>query len=445
VPLTEKAALDRARYMIGLRQKEQTRLDRIHNYLRGTYQFSWLPTTVPNEVKRIAEIARVNVLSFVVNSSVQSLYVDGFRKAKESENQQAWETWQRNGLDARQTGVHRASLAYGASYTTILPGDNAPVIRGASPRKMTVAYGTDDQWPEFALEKRRGKVPEKADDPQRNLFRLFDTTHAYWFSTDGTTDDIKFEYSEEHGVGRVPVVRFLSTEDLDDEVIGEVEPLYSLQEQINMTTFGLLVAQHYGAFRQRYIIGWLADSEAAALKAGASRLWTFADDAKDIKVGEFDQTELDGYIESREATIRHLATISQTPVHELLGQLVNLSAEALVAARDSKNRMNAEKQVLLGEPWEQTLGTAGELMGAKTDPSATVRWRDMEARSLAQTADALGKLAKMLAIPVQELWERVPGVTDQEIQRWKKAAESSDAFSNLEKLLQEQSDETAGV
>src|SRR5690606_22476723 len=124
--------------------------------------------------------------------------------------------------------------------------------------------------------------------------------------------------------------------DLDDPAVGIVEPHIFLQDQINITTFGLLVAQHYGAFKQRYVIGWLADSEEQKLKAAAQKIWTFEDE--NVKVGEFSQTDLNGYIASREATLRHLATVSQTPAHELTGQLVNMSAEALAAAEASKMR-----------------------------------------------------------------------------------------------------------
>jgi hypothetical protein len=42
-----------------------------------------------------------------------------------------------------------------------------------------------------------------------------------------------------------------------EEVFGIVEPLIDIQKRIDETTFGMLVAQYYQAFKQRYIIGWL--------------------------------------------------------------------------------------------------------------------------------------------------------------------------------------------
>jgi hypothetical protein len=40
----------------------------------------------------------------------------------------------------------------------------------------------------------------------------------------------------------------------------------------------------------------------------------------------------------------------------------------------------------------------------------------MESRSLAQAADALGKLATMLNVPVELLWEKIPGFTQQDVE-----------------------------
>lgn len=444
--LTEDQVSGYVARLLGFRDADAARMESIYLYLRDPSParvasrqwyppngpLRWLPRNAPADVRRLAEISRVNMLKFVVNSTVQVMYVDGFRAPKSADEAPAWDIWQRNRMDARQSGVHRSALSYGASYVTVLPGDPIAVIRGVSPRNMTVVYDDDDDWPALALEQRR-----KALDG-RVLYRLFDDRRAWWVTADGTsaTGPVAIKGVQEHDTGTVPVVRFLNTVDDDGVVEGEVEPLIALQDQINITTFGLLVAQHYGAFRQRYVLGWLADSEEQALNASARKIWTFED--PDVKVGEFGQTDLGGYIASREATLRHLATVSQTSAHELLGQLVNLSAEALAAAEASHTRKVSERQVVMGEAWEQVLELAGRVAGLETDPMAYVRWRDTEARSLSQVADALGKLVTMLGVPPQELWEHIPGISQQEIDQWKATAAQGDAFGNLAAALERQ-------
>ena len=54
-------------------------------------------------------------------------------------------------------------------------------------------------------------------------------------------------------------------------------------------------------------------------------------------------------------------------------------------------------------------------------------------------------MAQMLAIPQQELWERVPGVTQSDVERWKAAAEQGDSFAQLTQLLDRQADMAAQV
>ena len=231
-----------------------------------------------------------------------------------------------------------------------------------------------------------------------------------------------------HGAGVTPVVATSTSttstpttsrpttgdaERQDSRSRGQVAPLMPIQDQIDLTTFGLLVAQHYAAFRQRYIIGWAADDESEAIKTArvddadgrSTRTPTTSSSASSP------QTDLNGYIKCREASLRHAASLSQTPAHELIGELVNLSAEALAAAEAGKDRKVDERQTTLGELHEQTFGLIGQLAGIEVPDDAQVVWRDTTARSFAATVDGLGKLAQMLGIPPEELWERVPGVT----------------------------------
>jgi len=44
----------------------------------------------------------------------------------------------------------------------------------------------------------------------------------------------------------------------------------------------------------------------------------------------------------------------------------------------------------------------------------------------------------MLGVPPQELWERVPGVTQTDVERWKKAAEQGDAMARLDGIIEKQ-------
>jgi hypothetical protein len=324
---------------------------------------------------------------------------------------------------------------------------------------MTAFYAdpVDDEWPLFAVEVRTENLP---DGKRRQLVHLYDDTSKFTLvGNDQAGGRLKLVEETgdqhpvmEHKLGVCPVVRYLNGDDLDgdDCVRGEVEPLFDMQDQLNSTVFGRMMAEQFAAFRQRWVSGMVVEDEEgrprAPFQAAVDRLWV-AEDAE-TKFGEFSQTDLGGYLKSAEETIRHIATVSQTPPHNLLGQMANLSAEALNAARDGLNSKIAERKSTIGESHEQTLRLAALAAGDGSgwnDTAAQVVWRDTESRSLAQTVDALGKLVQMLNVPPEVLWERVPNVTQQDVERWKAAAEKGDALGQLNQIVARQTGQTAAL
>lgn len=451
--LSEGQATDTAKRLLELRKHEQPRLEKIARYMRNEPESVYVPKGARSEYRWMLERAKVNVLPLVVTVVAQALYVDGYRPAKKEDNAAAWKIWQANGMDARQHGLHRSALKYGVGYTVVLPGSAAdgssvPVIKPKSPRRLTAFYEdpVDDEWPIFAVEVTTLNQP--SGKPKR-VVRLYDDTARYTLvgraeegaklAPDGA------DWMVTHDLGVCPVVRYRDGDDLDGEecVRGEIEPLIAMQDQLNSTVFGRMMAEQYSAFRQRWVTGMVSEDEEgrpqAPFQAMVDRVWASED--PDTKFGEFSETSLAGYLNSAESTIRHIATVSQTPPHHLLGQIANLSAEALAAAESGLQRKIDERKSLFGEAHEQTLRLAAHAAGDDTgwtDMSAQVVWRDTEARSLAQTVDALGKLAAQLKVPPQMLWERIPGVTQTDVARWKAAADQQDAMAQLNDMLSRQ-------
>jgi hypothetical protein len=259
-----------------------------------------------------------------------------------------------------------------------------------------------------------------------------------------------------HGSPYCPVVKYTDGVDLDldDEpesdaplgrqnnstvmVAGQVAPLMTLQDQVDVSSFALKAAEWYAGFRQRWVIGWTPGSRTEKVKSAASQLWTFDESPDDVRVGEFSQTELRGFLESREAVLKYAATLSQTPVHELIGELVNLSAEALAAAEAGRDRKMELAKTGIGESHEQLAQGVGDLAKIEIPDDIETVWRDTSARAFGAIVDGLGKLAQMLQIPPQMLWDRIPGVTRQDVDRWKKAAAEGDALAGLTGMLDAQ-------
>lgn len=451
--LTGDEAAGTAEQLLVMRVDEQRRLKKISAYHAGRQDSVYVPKGARQEYRWLIRRAKVNILPLVVTTVAQSLFVDGYRPERADTNAGAWRYWQANRMDGRQHGLHRATLKYGVAYTLVLPGEfggaKTAVITPKSPRRLTAFYGdtVEDEWPMYAVEVKAENLPSGRS---RQVVYLYDDQSRFTLVGDSQQGGrLRLMDSDtavmEHGLQVCPVVRYLNGDDLDgdDCVSGEVEPLFDMQDQLNATTFGRMMAEQFAAFRQRYVSGMVAEDEEgrprAPFAAAVDRLWVAND--PDTKFGEFSQTDLGGYLKSAEETIRHMATVSQTPPHSLLGQMTNLSAEALNAARDGLNSKVAEHKSGLGESHEQTLRLAARAAGDEagwSDTSAQVVWRDTESRSLAQTVDALGKLVQMLGVPPEVLWERIPNVTQQDVERWKAAAARGDALGQLNAIVDAQ-------
>lgn len=441
--LTESDAEKTATRLLEVFKKEKERVDRIDRYVRGDHQKPYTPKNATSEYKLLAERSVTNFLPLVVDVLAQVFFIEGYRPSDKAENTQAWETiWQPNGLDARQAAIYRGALNHGTAYVTVLPGDPVPVVRGVSARRMIAGYAdpAEDVWPLFAV-----RVDPLPDGKQR--VRLYDDEAVYELGADTEGGALTFDkVLGEHKAGVCPVVRFTDHLDLDGRARGEVEPLIPIQDRINQTAFDLLIAQTYGSFKVRTIAGLDATkvtdangNEISPVELSIKRFLTSPD--ADTKFGQLDESSLSGYIESLDLSVRHIATISQTPPHNLLGQMVNISAEALVAAESGKARKTDELKLGFGESTEQFMRLAASLLGDTVnaeDDSAQVVWRDTEARALSSTADALGKMATMLGVPPQALWERIPGVTLTDVERWKAIAKETDGLAQLTTLLDQQ-------
>lgn len=354
-----------------------------------------------------------------------------------------WKWWQRNRMGAGQTGIHRSALHYGTSYATVLPSlrptdeaedEKLVYIRGVSPRQMTALYGeplewdprvggpVDDAWPIMALEM-KGAMIRLYDEESVHFVGVKNVPQsALGWKEPSYSNVNNFEYIEgrRHDVGVCPVVRYRDRILLDgEEQFGIIEPLLTIQQRINETTYQMLVAQYYSAFKQRYVMGWLPKDQADALKQVVSDTWFFKD--SNTKAGEFDATDLDNYIKSKESALRDFAAIGQAPAQQLgLDGISNISEATLAGLEAGKDRKSSEIQTSLGESHEQTLRTAAHISGdavSASDFAAEAIWEDTTARSFAQTVDGLGKLATMLEIPPEIIWEDIPGWSKEKVER----------------------------
>lgn len=459
--MKKEAAISAVQHLLQARAYEAERLERIADAMRP-----WTKQTALRHVEvkgrqleshplaGLARKSQTNLLPLVLDTFSQGMKVDNYFAGNGKTTAKPWEWWQRNKMDARQTGIIRAALRDGVSFATVLPsltpgplqpGAQGAFIQGRSARQMTALYGEPMQWNPLS-----GTAPVDDDWPllalevQGPMIRLYDEEKVHFIGVKaqpatslGWKDPNywagnNFNYIEgrSHGVGVCPVVRFRDRMLLDDvdETWGIIEPLIEIQDRLNETTWQMLVGQYFTAFIQRYVSGWMPRSEQEALRQAASDVWFFKD--PNVKVGDLPAADLTGYLSARKAAIQDLAAVGQVPPQNLgLDGISNISETTLAALEAGKERKSSEIETSLGESFEQMLRTSAHITGDSenaADFASEVKWRDKTARAFAQTVDGLGKLATMLDIPLEVLWEDIPGWTKEKVERARRAAAERD-------------------
>lgn len=418
------------------------------NWRPGVYT----PNGVNDEYNDLAGRSTTPWAGLVVKSLQQMVYVDGVSRSSTQDTPKVWETWQRNEWDAWQIPLHRGVIAHGLAFGTVVPSIDP--LTGDKMSRMN-AYGADkfsafyedpqDQWPMFAMRAEPVRNALNVRDGWMVFFYDETAIHRISCKADGKElSDWSYIDHETHPFPVPPVVRYANQLDLNGRATGEVEPVIPMLRRIDQDTFDRLITQRFGAWKIRYIAGMAkptSSSDAAAEKLRLRIEDLLIAEDKDTKFGTLDASDLKQFIEVSDADLRSLAAITQTPPHHLLGVSANLQAEALAAAEAGLLRKAGDFRTICGESHEKMLRLTALADGNTEEAKAVdleVKWRDTESRSLVQTVNALALAATGLKIPVEMLWARLPGWTDQMTEQAKDLIESGDMIDAVLAELQAQ-------
>lgn len=431
-------------------------------YLRGDFDDPYSPKGMLPEHKAMMRRARQNWCEIPVNAAVQALAVDGFRSGDQragderSSETPEWDLWQRSNLDAKQAQVHRSAVAYGQAFTVVERGqDGRAYVRVLSALRTVClfedALSDDNAILALSVMRRPGFGPDGR--PKPGLAVAWDRYNRYDVVLPNGGEELVVGPGVAHGgAGHCPVTRFVSQMDDEGRVQGAVLPLKQWQDSFNQMLFNLLLEQSHGAHRVLWATGLepavAVDADGMPVvgpDGGVVRQPIAAgpgdflvNSSPDGKFGSLPVGDQSGYIAAMDALIKDFSAISQTPPNFLLGQMANLSADALNAAEKSFRRKVELYRTQFGESWERTLRVGMVLEGrAERDQweHNEVLWRDLESAALSQTADALSKLRE-IGVPSRGLWEMVPGVSPVQLDRWDELAVSERLGSDFGAAVQ---------
>lgn len=428
--------------------RQTTAADNVDSWIRpDSAQGFEIPARAAREHRQLAALSRTPWLGLVVTNVVQAMYVNDV-VTDDGPSSELMRLWRDNGMVSHQVSNHFAMMSYGQSFGVVTPatinGVQSARMRCVSPRRMAVRWDDPgaDTHPRYALE-------YLSKSGEERVYRVY-TPDSMYLVHDDQGDRTISGYLR-HDLGRTPVVRFANRLDLEGRVTGEVDPFIPTAARINKTSYDRLLAQHFTAWQVRTISGIdlpedddpdveKAQTDAAKLKLSQEDMLVSED--PDTKFGVLPGASLDTFIAAWKSDIEALAATSQTPAHALTGQLVNLNAEALAAARSPLTQKVYERRINAGDAYGRMLQLAASFAGMDhlaADPMLRVTWQDMEIRSMSQAVDALGKAKTMLEVPARALWSRIPGVERTELQEWERLADDDQDNDPLNRVLRNHS------
>ena len=430
--MTDAQARERIAQMLTVRRSELAEFESLSRWASGQAGTPDVPKGAEPEIRNLAKISKRNMIGLVVDTFVQNLSVVGYRTAEETQDAVGWDLWQRARMDARQGEVHRPAVTYGLSYLVMRPllAGGSVEWMPRSPRQLVALYEHDDvsPWPVCAME----VWTEVAGSTKYLRGALIDDELVYPVDLGPAADvartktanlsriaaaaDVNGALAFPHGAVYdsdpvCPVVRFVNGGDTDTGPLGEVEPLIQPQRALNEVNFDRHIVSRFGAFPQKVIAGWSA-SASKVLKASAARVWAFDD--PDVKAQTLPAASMEPYNSVLEEITKHIAQVAQIAPTQLVGQMANLSAEALWAAEAAQQRKLDAKRRTFGESWELALHRAVATDHRHAEHGAEVIWRDTEAKSFGSIVDGVTKLASAGA-PIDLLLPLVPGMTQQQV------------------------------
>ncbi|QNJ56823.1 portal protein [Mycobacterium phage Reindeer] len=418
-------------------QQERLRLERLELWGTGR-QPEVRPLKRNTERAVLQRMARTAWLPLAISTFAQQMIVDGYRKEGDAENYKAaWESWLRNKMSMQSLAINRATMMFGYSFVRVTDGsieeDGAQgpqtkpmaVMRAVSPMDFFALYDDAylDEYPKYGFE------------------RLPNGNYRFWLPKGDyykvTFKDGKFTVGDlvTTPYGVPPFVRYVNQIDLRGRCWSDVEPVIDLAARIDKTAFDRLMVQHFNSFKVRWATGLEQADTPEGVQEDKIRIGNedilIASDVQ-ARFGTLDETQMGGFIEAYKADLETFAAVMQLPPN-LFGQVVNVTGDALDGARRQTYQRLFEKQTVMAESHGQVMRLAALIEGREDDANdfmARITWQDVEVRSLAQFADAWGKIVTQLGVPKWAAWSKIPGVEQSEVDGWREHALDDEPLAN---------------
>lgn len=450
-----------------LRQR-QPEIETWERYYEGIHRLQFATSRFRQTFGNLFHEFADNWMSLIVDASVERLNIQGFRfgngGATEGDSD-AWEIWRDNNLPSQSDVAHTEAVKLGKSYILVDPWNKTamgnPVITIEHPAQCTVACHAHNPQMRKAAFKTwtdhtgyvRGDVymhdavyrfitTQKVNDdrPSRITDGVYTAIYGNLFPLDyvgppaaflGGEEATWIPYSDDgvdavipHDLGVVPVIPLENNPTLKFGGRSDIAPIIPIQDALNKLVLDMIIASEFASFPQRWATGIEVPKDPQTQRpiseqrfmSSVSRLWVSEDET--TKFGQFQASDLGNYVKAIEMLIQHVAAITRTPPHYLLGQAGAFpSGDSLAATETGLVAKVKRKMKNFSPAWEEAMRLAFKLKGDERGSQlADAVWVDPEQRIRAARIDAAVKMST-IGVPQDAIWEEI-GASPSQIERW---------------------------
>lgn len=371
---------------------------------------------------------RLNWCAPVVDSMAERINLVGFdvadnEDARKQLNKIVSDLW----LNVEADDVTKATIICGESF--LIAGKNPDTqkldVYYNDPRLCYAVYREDrPKELEFVL-----KLAQNRDQSWMAIL-YYEDVIVTWRTETGkaleisnlTASSFYQESEEQHGYSRIPVFHFRRS---PRRLVSELENVKEPQKAINKIFVDMMIASDAASIGKRWVVSNAEDIQ-TSLSAGEN-VWVFpaADrDTEETKVGAFPTANLDGYQNTINQTVEHIAAITRTPKHLFFGSGGTPSGEALIAMEAPLVKKCEDFIERVTPAWADLGRFLLELEGVSVPAGAIVpQWQPCATVQPRTAADIL-KTQVDAGLPLSIVLKKELGWTDEEVSDVEDALES---------------------
>jgi hypothetical protein len=416
---------DTLQALIRLHDSQLDGLRKMDAYYEGEQPLSYMHPELVQQLEGQVRQVVINWPQMVVDAVEERLDIEGFRRPDHaSGDDELWDIWQDNDLDAGSQRAHVEALSLGRSYVVVGAPDadgDAPVITDESALDMIASV--DPRTREVSAAVRRWSDKDDQGPPQvANMATLYLPNATIHYRRDGT--DWSETGRDPHELGVVPVVPILNRSRRRKPYgVSELKLVTPLSDAACKIATDMMVGANFHALPRYYAAG-VTEQDFTDDQGNPISVWKavtgriFATENEQAKLGTFPASDLSNFHKTLDALAQLVASLCGMPPHYLGFTTDNpASADAIRSSEARLVKRCERKQGMFDCGWEQVMRLAVRVLHGQWDEELTrleTAWRDPSTPTVAQVADAATKAYQAGIVPLRFTRRRL-GFSDAEI------------------------------